>query len=187
MGDTAATTDFRSNLLRCALAIAVGVGLLTPTPCRQAVIAQESDRMRACYFSMATLRYERVNITGTDSELSRTGFTVTRVPAKDSANARMAVSGAFAIDKPKSQNLRLVARDHAGNLHLATEQTVAAATGSKRRVITLLCEFALPEQSIHELVVQRRVMVGEVDLGMVRAKIIIDEDEEEELLPGYDQ
>ncbi|NQT14191.1 MAG: hypothetical protein HQ582_15660 [Planctomycetes bacterium] len=94
----------------------------------------------------------------------------------------MAVSGAFSLDKPKEANLRVAAKDRDGKLHLPIVQSVASAKGKKRRVITVLCQFALAEKDIHELVVQRRVLVTTVNLGMITARVIIDEDEEENLL-----
>jgi len=187
MWEATVTMRIRSNPSRFALAVAIGLSLMVPTAYVQVAFGQESDGFKERYIPIATLPYQRANLSGTDSESSPTGFTVARVPAQEATRTGIAVSGAFPVDKPKVQNLRLVAKDQAGKLRSPTEQTIAAAKGSELRVITLLCEFALPERDIRELIVQRRVLVGEVDVGMVRAKVIIDEDEEEMLQSSYDQ
>jgi hypothetical protein len=142
---------------------------------------QDSEKTKTRYLAIATFPYEHVDLRGTDS-----GFTVARVPSQQSTKTRLAVSGAFAVERPKVQNLRLAAKDSAGKLYLPTTQTIAVGSGQGRRVITLLCEFPVAEQDIRELVVERRVLVVEVNLGMVTAKVIIDEDEEEKLQIGYE-
>ena len=177
-----AKLGFRYNRVRLALWVAAALGLLGPTACFLAAFGQDSERTKTRYLPIATIPYERVDLRGTDA-----GFTVARMPAQEPTKTRLVVSWAFAVERPKVQNLRLVAKDRAGKLHLPNDQIIAAATGQQRRVITLLCEFSVPEQDIRELVVERSVLVGEVDLGMVKARLIIDEDEEEQLPSGYNQ
>lgn len=138
------------------------------------------------YRDIATLKYGGKGLTGANSRSWPTGFTVIRIDPCDQQRSRVAVSGAFLLDKPNPANLRLAVKDHQGKLHLPTVHSVASATGKTRRVITLMCEFALPERDIHELVIQRRILVATANLGMVTARVIIDEDEEE-LLEGYGQ
>lgn len=64
----------------------------------------------------------------------------------------------------------------------AQSPSVAAASGSRCRVATLVHEFALPKRNLREWVLQRRIRVSTVDLGMIKARVIVDEDEEKELL-----
>ena len=54
-------------------------------------------------------------------------------------------------------------------------------SGQEPRVITLLCEFPVPEQDIRQLGVKRKSLVGKVSLGMAAAKVIVDEDAVEKL------
>ncbi len=140
-----------------------------------------SEGPKACYIDIATLKYEGGCLTGASSESWPTGFTVLRMDAPDQERSSLAISGAFSVDKPKEANIRVAAKDHEGMLHLPTAQSVASATGKKRRVITLLCEFALTESDIRELLIQRRVLVTTANVGMVTARVIVDEDEEESL------
>lgn len=53
--------------------------------------------------------------------------------------------------------------------------------------MTLLCEFGLPETEIHQLAIQRRVIVASATFGMVTARVIIDEDEDESRLGIYER
>jgi hypothetical protein len=64
----------------------------------------------------------------------------------------------------------------------AQSPSIATASGSRCRVATLVYEFALPKRNLREWVLQRRIRVGTVDLGMIKARVIVDEDEEKELL-----
>ena len=152
-----------------------------------AAASQRAEGPKVCYCDIATLKYEGASLTGASSESWPTGFTVIRIGVPDQQPTRLAVSGSFSVDKPKEANLHVAAKDHEGNLHLPTVQSVESATGKKRRVVTLLCEFALPEKDIHDLVIQRRLLVTTVNLGIVTAWVIIDEDEEEaSLLGGFE-
>ena len=149
--------------------------------------SQRPEEPEVGYLEVATFKYEGGRLTGANSESWLTGFTVIRIAVPDQQRTQLAVSGAFSVDKPRDSNLRVVAKDHEGKLHLPSVQSVASATGQKRRVVTLLCEFGLPEEDIHQLVVQRKVIVTTANLGSVTARVIIDEDEEQSRLGIYER
>jgi len=174
----------QSTTAHSVAVFAVGLSLLGVTACLRADDTQSAEGPKACYLNIATLKYEGAGLTGCSSRSSPTGFTVVRIDSADPKKPRVAVSGAFLLAKPKEANLRVAARDHDGKLHPPIVQSVASAMGKKRRVITMVCEFALPEKDIHELVIQRRVLVTTANLGMVNARVIIEDEEEELILPG---
>ncbi len=148
--------------------------------------SQRAEEPEVGYLEVATFKYEGGRLTGANSESWLTGFTVIRIAVPDQQRTQLSVSGAFLVDKPKETNLRVVAKDHEGKLYLPSVQSVVSATGKKRRVVTLLCEFELPERDIHQLAIQRRVIVTTANLGLVTARVIIDEDEEESRLGIYE-
>ncbi len=144
--------------------------------------SQRAEEPGVDYLEVATFKYEGGRLTGANSETWLTGFTVIRIGVPDQQRTQLAVSGAFLVDKPKEANLRVVAKDHEGRLYLPSAQSVVSAIGKKRRVVTLLCEFGLPEKDIYQLAVQRKVIVTTAHLGLVTARVIIDEDEEDSRL-----
>jgi hypothetical protein len=96
----------QSNPSRVILAVVLGLSLIAPTVGLRAVIGQESNRVKERYIPIATLRYERAHLTPIDSESSPTGFVLAPMRAQQATKARMAVSGAFAVDTPKVQDVR---------------------------------------------------------------------------------
>ena len=160
-----------ANLVRLALCAA---GLVGVTASSLPAGGQNSNEPDIRYLPVATIAYDQIDLYGTDS-----GFTVVSVPCRRSTRTRLAVSGAFAAEKPKAGHLRLTVKDSAGKVHLPITQTIAEGKRGQRRVVTLLCEFAVAEEDIRRLIVERSVLVGRIDMGMVRPLVIIDEDEEQ--------
>ena len=169
-----AILGLKKDVVRLAFCTVAALGLAGATAFSLAAGEQDSKKLKTGYLPVATIAYEQGDLFGTDA-----GFTVVSVPCRQSTGTRLALSGAFAVEKPKAGNLRLTVKDSVGKVHLPTTQTVAVSKRDQRRVVTLLCEFPVAQQDIRRLIVERSVLIGYVDVGMVRAKVIIDEDEEQ--------
>lgn len=82
------------------------------------------------------------------------------------------------------RNLATAANDgaSAAGIGPSLSPSIATPSGIQYRVVKLVREFTLPQRGIHQWGPQRRIRVGTVDLGMIKARVIIDEDEDEERL-----
>lgn len=159
-------------LMLILLAAVEGVG--------EAANATASDQQEAkSYRDIATLDNPGGGISGTGGSLRPSGFTVVPIDTRAPSNCRFAISMATGCLGPAPKMLRVVATDAEGNIHTASSQSGVAAFGNKHGLVTIVCDFPLSERDVRRLTVQQERVF--VDLGMVKAEVIIQEEEEERL------
>jgi hypothetical protein len=171
---------FMPNEVRTTWLVAAVVVGLSSSGAVAPVRADDQQDPEPAYRDLASFTYGSTSVGGFGSKLWPTGFTLVSIDTGDPQKSRIAVSAAFDLKGPDVPDLRLLARDQEGKRHSATSRSAASASGRTYRVVTLVCEFALPEQGIQELVIQQRSSSshGRLILGGVSPRIIIQEEEE---------
>jgi len=167
------------------LVAVLGPGLVfAPLAIGEAADAPGSPQQerQATYRDVATLECGGGEVSAVGGSLRPSGFTLVPVDTRDAGKCRFAISTATSLQGPDPGDLRVLAKDQDGKLHRASSQSAASASGNKHRVVTVVCDFRLPEKNVRALVVQRRLLVGTVDLGIVKARVLLDDEEDEERL-----
>lgn len=162
-------------------AAALGILLAWPPFVPSGYPQDAAERWRHAYRDLATLPHDSAAITGVGVDAQPSGFTLVRLGSDDPRRTRVAISGAFDPDGPAAEDIRVLAKDPEGHLHEPSSRSGTTAQGTKHKVVTLACEFTLPESDLREIVVQGEVLVTRIRFGMVSPSIIVDKFEEEKL------
>lgn len=139
------------------------------------------ETTRTEYRDVATIVNDGKSMAAIGARLP-SGFTLVHMDTSDPNKSGVVMSAARISNRRLGADFRVIAIDRNGVSHEALSQSVVAASGTKHEVVTLMCEFAVPQRQIHKWTIQRKILIGYVDLGIVKSAVF-DCDEEEEKMP----